>query len=97
MLILNITYYIKEGKRDAFMSAIKELGIYEASISEKGCAAYDYYYPTTGSNTVFLNEIWEDEDCQLAHTRTGHFATLQELKKEYVQSVNINKYNAKRL
>jgi len=97
MLLLNVIYQTKQGQRETFLSAIEALGIPEASRAEKGCLAYDYYYPVQGENTIFLNEIWENADCQAAHTRAAHFAKLQELKKEYVESVTLMKYNAERL
>ena len=92
MLILHITYKIKVGQRDRFMSEIKLLGIPKASKGEKGCLAYDYYHPESGEDEIFLKDIWEDEDCLTAHTQTAHFARLKDLKDQYVSTVRIDKY-----
>lgn len=97
MFLLHVTYRTKTGQRDRFLSEIKSLGIPEAFRSEKGCLAYDYYYPEHGGDEIFLNEIWEDEDSLTAHTQTELFAKLQELKNRYVSAVRIDKYNAQRL
>lgn len=97
MIILNVIYRIKQGKRDAFMSAIADLCVQEASLAEHGCLAYDYYFAANDANIVFLNEKWQDEASLLAHTRTSHFIKLGELKTEFVQSVNIAKYEGKEI
>lgn len=97
MIILNITYHVKAGKRDAFLSAIEALNIPALTNAEKGCLAYDYYYPIHNTDDLFLNEIWEDEDCLKAHTLTEHFFKLQELKSTLVDTVTITKYRAEAL
>lgn len=97
MVILNVTYHIKQGKRDAFMDAIRALGVQEASKNEDGCLAYDYYYAADEVDIVFLNEIWQDEASLLAHTKAPHFGKLGGLKAEFVQSVSIAKFAANKL
>lgn len=97
MIILNVTYHIKQGKRGAFMDAIKALGVQEASKNENGCLIYDYYYAADDENIVFLNEMWQDEASLLAHTSAPHFGRLAELKADFVQSVSITKFAADKL
>lgn len=97
MIILNVTYRIKQGKRGEFMDAIKALGVQEASKNESGCLVYDYYYAADDSNIVFLNEMWQDEASLIAHTNTPHFGKLGGLKAEFVQSVSITKFEANKL
>ncbi|MBQ9492507.1 MAG: antibiotic biosynthesis monooxygenase [Oscillibacter sp.] len=92
MLTWLVTYHCKPGAREAFREAIAEAGIREVSKGETGNLAYDYYLSDTDPDALLLVERWTDSNAQAAHTWTDSFARLQELKAEYCDNVEIDKY-----
>ena len=93
MLTWNVTYHCKPGQREAFYQAICELGVGENSRREEGNCRYDYYFAAAAADDLLLVETWTTPELQQAHCRTGIFASLQELKARYCDSVEIDKFN----
>lgn len=94
LLLMHVTYKIKEGRRDEFVQKVEESGIIEASRREPGNLAYRYFYPVDGNNSVLLIESWTSTATQATHCKTDNFKKLTELKKEYVEEVIMQKYSA---
>lgn len=92
MIVLNVTYRCRPGKRDAFLENIKAEGIDTACRAEKGNIKYDYYLPDGESSDLLLIEKWEDADALAAHGRQAHYARLGELKADYVTETVIEKF-----
>lgn len=90
--MLQVTYHIIKGRRDEFYSKIKEHNIAQHSKEEPGNYRYDYYVPVDSEDQLCLMELWTDELAQKLHTNTEHFNKLAQLKPEYVESVEIEKY-----
>ena len=84
MLIVSGTYKIKHGKRDAFMAALLDQGIYAEILKEKGNVSYDYYYPYGNDSDVYFIERWTDRDAWEAHKVAPHIVKLQDIKNEYM-------------
>ena len=93
MLTWNVSYHVKDGRRDAFYQAICERGVRANSYQEEGCMKYDYYFSAEDQNELLLVETWTESALQEAHCATEMFARLQALKGEYVAQVNIDKFN----
>ncbi len=94
MIILNVTYKCKEGKREAFLEAIQKEGIDAASRKEDGNIKYDYYLPVNDINEVLLVEKWENADVISEHAKMPHFLRLGELKGEYIEETIIERFEA---
>jgi len=92
MVILNVTYKCKPGKREEFLGAVKAEGIDAASRNESGNIRYDYFAAADHPDCLFLLEHWQDEDAFKAHTEEPHFKRLGEIKAEFVQETEIGKY-----
>lgn len=92
MILVDVVYVIKDGKRKEFYEKIVEMGIAKASRQEPGCGRYEYSIPLDNENELWLTELWTDKIAQERHAKTQHFLKLQELKKEYVESVRLTKY-----
>ncbi len=92
MLVLNVTYHVKPGKRQKFYDAIREKGIDEASRKDKGNILYDYSYDPENEDNLLLEEIWEDAETQKLHCDTPHFAVLTGLKEEFVENTEIRRF-----
>ena len=91
-LLVNVTYTIKEGKREEFFYKVNEMGIVKDSRQEPGNSKYEYSFPTDCEDKLFLMEIWANEIAQVMHCKTKHYVKLQLLKEEYVTNVSIEKY-----
>lgn len=92
-LLVNVTYTIKEGKREEFFYKINEMGIAKDSRQESGNSKYEYFFSVDCENKLFLMEMWVNEVAQAVHSKTEHYKKLQSLKEEYVTDVSIEKYN----
>lgn len=93
MLTWNVTYHCKHGQRDAFYQAITDLGVRKNSNSEDGNVKYDYYFSAQDPDELLLVETWTEPALQQAHCQTERFDKLQALKNEYVETVDIDKFN----
>jgi len=92
MLLLNVTYTVKDGKRDEFYNQLCDKGIITKSRNEEGNIKYDYFFPVDNSNDILLLEIWTDSIALQTHSEAPHFLELQELKKQYITNVEIKKF-----
>ena len=93
MLIWNVTYHCKPGKREAFYAALCKLGTRTTSASEAGNRRYDYYFSAEFPDDLLLVETWESPELQQLHCQTETFAKLQELKALFCDNVEIDKFN----
>jgi quinol monooxygenase YgiN len=96
-LLVNVTYKIKEGKREEFFNKVNEMGIIEDSRQEPGNSKYEYFFPVDSEDKLFLMEMWANDVAQAMHGKTEHYKKLQLLKEEYVIDVSIEKYNISKL
>jgi len=96
-IFLNVTYTVKEGKREEFYNQLYNKGIIEKSRNEEGNSKYDYYFPVDNANDILLLEIWTDATAQQTHAQTPHFLELQELKKQYILNVTIEQFTCKNI
>jgi quinol monooxygenase YgiN len=90
MICINVTYDCKPGMREAFYGAIRERGIDELCRNENGCRRYEYFNAIEKPDRLLLAEIWEDREVLAVHQKTAHFQVLQELKAQYVDSVDLS-------
>ncbi len=95
MLILNVTYQVKKGMRQAFYDKLNELKVPEKSREEGDNIAYEYFFHTEDEDCLFLLEKWKDDDAFDKHCKTDHFLKLQEVKGEYLESADLQKYYTK--
>ena len=92
MIILNVIYKCKPGKREDFLQKIKSEGIDAASRGEDGNSKYDYYLPVDSSDELLLIEKWQDADALAAHGKQPHYARLGRLKPDYVLETGIERF-----
>ncbi len=91
-LLADVTYTIKEGKREEFLLEMKESDIIDASRKEPGNVCYQVYIPIDSKDRICLKEIWTNKMAQKRHTTTSHYKNLTKLKEEYVEEVLIDVY-----
>ena len=82
--MVEVHYYLKDGKRNDFYNAIIRQGIADAARAEDGNEKYDYYFSPDNENELVLLEIWKSAEAVQLHMETPHYHALAELKKEYV-------------
>ncbi len=92
MIVLNVTYKCKPGKRNAFLEAVKNEGIDSASRAEEGNIKYSYYLSLENDDELLLLEKWKDSNAVSEHGEKAHFKRLGDLKAEYVLDTVIDKY-----
>ena len=54
MLLVQVTYTMRPGKRDEFLKRVRETGILSAIRGEEGCLGYSYYLPEEEDGTLLL-------------------------------------------
>ena len=86
MLTWNVTYHCKSGQREAFYQALCDFGISQGGMVAQHLAA-------EAPDDLLLVESWTTPELQQAHCQTEIFGRLQELKAQYCDSVQIDKFN----
>lgn len=94
MIVLNVIYKCKPGKRDVFLNAIKEEGIDSASRAEVGNNKYDYYLSADDRDELLLVEKWKDAEAVTEHGKKAHYARLGELKTSFVDDTIIERFDS---
>ena len=89
MLLIQVTYTMRPGQRDAFVRKIRESGILDAIRGEDGCLGYSYYLPEEEDGTLLLVEKWTDAQAQKAHLETPHMKQMAAFKPEYVADTKL--------
>lgn len=89
MLLIQVTYTMRPGQRDAFIRKIRESGILDAIRGEEGCLGYSYYLPEEEDGTLLLIEKWTGAPAQKAHLETPHMKQMAAFKPEYVADTKL--------
>ena len=89
MLLVQVTYTMRPGQREAFVRKIRETGILDAIRGEEGCLGYSYYLPEEEDGTLLLIEKWTDAQAQKAHLETPHMKQMAAFKPEYVADTKL--------
>lgn len=89
MLLIQVTYTMRPGQREAFVRRIRESGILDAIRGEEGCLGYAYYLPEEEDGTLLLVEKWTDAPAQKAHLETPHMKQMAAFKPEYVADTKL--------
>ena len=92
MIVLNVLYKCKPGMREAFLDAIKAEGLDAASRADEGNSKYDYYFAADSPDELLLVEYWRDAEAVALHNEMPHFKRMGELKKEFVDEVDLKKF-----
>ena len=95
MIVLNVTYKCRPGRREDFLRAIGAEGIDAASRAEEGNLKYDYYLAVDDSDGLLLVEKWRDEAALADHRLLPHFARLGQIKPMYVADTIIERYETR--
>lgn len=97
LLLVNVKYTVRPGKREEFLQKVTEAGIIRDSKAEPGNAGYEYSLPIGAEDELFLMEKWVNAAAQAAHGKSEHYAKLQALKQEYVTKVEIEKFKIEKI
>lgn len=89
MLLIQVTYTMRPGQREAFVRKIRESGILDAIRGEDGCLGYSYYLPEEEDGTLLLVEKWTEAQAQKAHLETPHMKQMAAFKPEYVADTKL--------
>ena len=89
MLLIQVTYTMRPGQREAFVRKIRESGILDAIRGEEGCLGYSYYLPEEEDDTLLLVEKWTGAPAQKAHLETPHMKQMAAFKPEYVADTKL--------
>lgn len=93
------TIYVKfdcvPGKREAFITRVKEEGILAAVRAEDGCIRYDYYLSEKDPDEILLIEQWESKQHQQVHIAQPHMAQLRTFKNDYITNTKLGEVELK--
>ncbi len=90
--LVEVHYYIKDGKRAEFYNEIIRRGIADSARAEEGNEKYEYYFSPDNENELLLIEIWNSAEAVKIHMETPHYKELTELKKEYVNDTVFSRF-----
>ena len=94
MLLIQVTYTMRPGQREAFVRRIRETGILDAIRGEDGCLGYSYYLPEEEDGTLLLVERWTERKAQEVHMTQPHMVPLKEIKERCVADSLVEKFDA---
>ena len=83
MIVVIARYSVAAGKRNQYLQAVADAGIFEKSRAEQGCISYEFLGSWENPDEVIALERWADADVLDAHGKMPHFAQLGEIKKEF--------------
>ena len=90
MIIVNVTYTMKEGVRAAdFLNELENTGLAPYCRTERGNHCYKYHY--MDDKYLYLLEKWDDEECLTAHMATENFAKISRLTEQYAADMDLRK------
>ena len=95
MFRIYVTFRAFEGKREAFVEALKKEGILSAIRAEDGCLMYDFYYSEKDENELLLVEAWASRRHQEIHMTQEHMARFRILKGNYIESSHLGEFDLK--
>lgn len=90
MLVVQVTYFIKVGKRQDFLDAVVRDDVMGACRREDGCLRYDYFLQADRDDVVLLVERWRDREAQKAHTGQPHMALIRAAKEAFVERTEMD-------
>ena len=93
MLGLNVTYTMKPGKREDFVSQVTDQGILAAIRAEEGCLGYHYFYSAEDPDQLLLVERWTDEQAQAVHMGQPHMKRLAAIKEACALDTRLERYS----
>ena len=96
MYQIYVQFKCLDGKREAFVDALKKEGILNAIRNEDGCHRYDYYFSEADSTELLLIEAWESREHQQIHLTQPHMARLREIKGDYVEATVLGEFSLKK-
>lgn len=92
MLVINVFYKCKPGKREDFLEMVEREGVRTGSLAEEGNLAYRYYRSVLNEDELFLYEEWKDVEAHGVHRTMPHYQRLQECQGEFLESTDVKKY-----
>ena len=92
MLVINVFYKCKPGKREDFLEMVEREGVRTGSLAEEGNLAYRYYRSVLNEDELFLYEEWKDVEAHDVHRTMPHYQRLQERQGEFLESTDVKKY-----
>ena len=95
MYTIYVKFQCHEGKREAFIEAVKKEGILASIRGEDGCLRYDYYLSEADENELLLIEAWETREHQRIHIEQPHMARLREIKGGYIHTTTLGEFELK--
>lgn len=90
-------FYASSEDRAAHMEAVQKSGADAQCRAEEGNIRYEYFVSSKDDRSAILLEQWESPEAQEKHTHTPQFKTIIELKKNFVQSQKLYKYDCREL
>ena len=92
MIVLNVTYSMKPGAREKFLSEVSGSGLLGKIRAEQGCLRYEYFAAVEDPDKLFLLENWADEAALDAHAGSDNMARLRQLKEIHALDTQILRY-----
>ncbi len=91
-LTLLVTYTALPGQREAFLEAVNESNLPTQVRKENGCLQYDYFCSADRPDELLLVERWASPTLQKLHLAKPHMLPLIGLKKKYILSTEVVRF-----
>lgn len=90
---LNVTYKMKPGMREEFLTAVTDSGLLDAIRQEDGCLQYSYFRSVEDEDCLLLVERWTNRDAQKRHLETPNIEKLAAIKARCALDTSLTVYD----
>ena len=90
-LVIAVTFELQPGTTERFMPLMLQNA--QASLhDEPGCLQFDVLSPEDKAETIFLYEVYENDQAFEQHLQTPHFLTFKAAVAELIKSQTVYRY-----
>lgn len=93
MIVVMGKAVISAEKKDLYLEEIRESGIIQSVLEEKGCVSYDIAVSATQENVLYMNERWADFYAMQGHLRGKNMRAIAKINGKYGVHYEANVYD----
>ena len=90
-IVLNVTYTLHPGAREAFLAALQQNQLLEQVRGEAGCLQYELFAAVESPDRLVLLEHWDSQAHLDAHMAGAPFQAIHQVEQAHVAQVDVRR------
>ena len=91
-IVLNVTYTLHPGAREAFLAALQQNQLLEQVRGEAGCLQYELFAAVESPDRLVLLEHWDSQAHLDAHMAGAPFQAIHQVEQAHVAQVDVRRF-----